>query len=205
MSEIEFKSCCNCEKIKSREEFSAHRKTSDGLQPRCKICVRAYQQEWNRKNPEKVAAKSKNHRSRNLDKVISRERAYAENNRDAINARARKKGIEIRPLLREKKRIKNSEEPWVNRELDAHKRARGGVAPWSSRNARLEFYKHAHMRTIETGIPHEVNHKVPLQSKYVSGLHCEANLEVITMSKNRKLHNGCWPDMPDELKRKPKP
>ena len=35
----------------------------------------------------------------------------------------------------------------------------------------------------------EVDHVVPLQSKFVCGLHCEANLQVITKSKNASKCN----------------
>ena len=204
MSEVIIKTCKDCKVEKTFSEFGKLSANKDGLNNSCKQCQREYTNAWNRANPEKAAAKAKKHRLLHIDKHLAREAAYRDANREMLNARQREIGMATRPLLRAKKRIKNAEEPWINRELHAHKRARGGVAPWSSRDARLEIYKVAHEMTVATGIPHEVNHIVPLQSKHVSGLHCEANLEVLTMSDNRKLKNGTWPDMPDGIKRKRK-
>ena len=44
----------------------------------------------------------------------------------------------------------------------------------------------------------QVDHIVPLQSKVVCGLHCEANLQLMHISENSKKHNKTWPDMPSE-------
>lgn len=38
-----------------------------------------------------------------------------------------------------------------------------------------------------------------LKGKFVCGLHCEANLQVITKSENSKKHNSYWPDMPEGI------
>lgn len=43
--------------------------------------------------------------------------------------------------------------------------------------------------TRETGIPHQVDHIVPLQSKIVCGLHVEHNLRVITATENARKKN----------------
>lgn len=41
----------------------------------------------------------------------------------------------------------------------------------------------------ETGIPHAVDHVIPLQGKNVSGLHVPENLQIITRSANSKKYN----------------
>lgn len=55
------------------------------------------------------------------------------------------------------------------------------------------FYAEALRLTRETGIRHEVDHIYPLQSDVVCGLHCEANLRVITKFQNQSKKNR----MPD--------
>jgi hypothetical protein len=60
----------------------------------------------------------------------------------------------------------------------------------------LEFYAESSRLTLETGIAHEVDHIVPLLSGLVCGLHCEANLQVITAFENQSKNNRFWPDMP---------
>ena len=51
------------------------------------------------------------------------------------------------------------------------------------------FYLESVLKSDQTGIPHEVDHIVPLQGKTVSGLHVPWNLQVITMSENCKKNN----------------
>lgn len=52
--------------------------------------------------------------------------------------------------------------------------------------------------TQSTGIDYQVDHIVPLRSPIVSGLHCEANLRVITATENAQKGNMLWPEMPDD-------
>ena len=56
------------------------------------------------------------------------------------------------------------------------------------------IYAEAARITKETGVRHEVDHFYPLQGEFVCGLHCEANLQILTKVENiRKLNR-----MPEE-------
>jgi hypothetical protein len=59
------------------------------------------------------------------------------------------------------------------------------------------MYKAAKALSMLTSEKHEVDHVVPLKSKLVCGLHCEANLQIIKRSANRSKSNRRWPDMPE--------
>lgn len=76
------------------------------------------------------------------------------------------------------------------------KRVRDASPSWASREAINDVYQRARMLTATTGIPHVVDHIVPLRSKLVCGLHCEFNLEVITAEDNLKKSNRWWIDGP---------
>lgn len=65
----------------------------------------------------------------------------------------------------------------------------------------LALYKHARNLTALTGIPHEVDHVIPLQGKTVSGLHVYANLKVVTRSENRRKSRKFSPMRYAELTR----
>lgn len=54
------------------------------------------------------------------------------------------------------------------------------------------LYHAAKILTEATGIPHEVDHIIPLQGRNVSGLHVPWNMQVIPASENLKKGNGLW-------------
>ena len=60
---------------------------------------------------------------------------------------------------------------------------------WADLQAIDTIYQMARFKTIETGIPHHVDHIVPLRSEFVSGLHVGWNLQIITATENLKKGN----------------
>lgn len=73
---------------------------------------------------------------------------------------------------------------------------RQATPSWASCALILGFYEEAAIMSQTTGIVHHVDHIVPLTSKYVCGLHCEANLRVLPGAENISKSNRKWPDMP---------
>lgn len=74
--------------------------------------------------------------------------------------------------------------------------------PWLTDGMRADIdriYEESRRLTKETGIPHEVDHVVPLQGTKVCGLHVPWNLEVVTKALNRSKHNKFDPSTSKSL------
>jgi hypothetical protein len=63
------------------------------------------------------------------------------------------------------------------------------IPPWADRAAIMAVFEEAKRLTAETGVPHEVDHEIPLQGELVSGLHTHANLCIRTRAENRRKGN----------------
>lgn len=135
------------------------------------------------KNSDRISERSKRYRLANLKRIRAVQRDYYERNSHAIRARA----------TRWKK--DNPAKAAVHRALRraATKRA---MPAWADAFAMEEAFDLARMRSALTGVPHSVDHIVPLRSSRVCGLHCEFNLRVIPAVLNASKGNRHWPDMP---------
>ena len=70
------------------------------------------------------------------------------------------------------------------------------IPKWANLAAIEAIYREANRIEKLTGTEYHVDHIVPLQSKIVSGLHCESNLRVLPATSNISKSNRHWPDMP---------
>ena len=59
-----------------------------------------------------------------------------------------------------------------------------------------QLYLEARRLTAETGIRHEVDHIHPLQGETVCGLHVPWNLQILTMTENRRKKNRLADGLP---------
>lgn len=63
------------------------------------------------------------------------------------------------------------------------------TASWANLEKIKEIYAIAARLSKDTGVPHHVDHIIPMQGVFVSGLHVESNLQVITATENMSKHN----------------
>lgn len=110
-------------------------------------------------------------------------------------------------------------QPGTFRGKRRHALKRGARPAWANRDMMVEFYREARRLTVETGVPHDVDHIVPLVSPrvqslmcpdlthknmffgplipVVQGLHAHTNMRVLPRAENTAKGNRHWPDMPD--------
>lgn len=124
--------------------------------------------------------------------------AWRNRNRAQVNAQAKARG-QVNPQVKAItwKRWAKKNVPSLNersRRRDAGKRQ--ATPAWADRDAMRDIYEIATMLTRMTGVPHCVDHMVPLKSDIVCGLHVQDNLMVMTKSENSRKKNYFWQDMP---------
>ena len=89
------KRCYKCGEEKALCEFCKSKSRKDGLDSRCRACVKAYRQANKEKiteknkayyeaNKDKIAERSKTYRQANKEKIAKRDKAYREANKEKI-------------------------------------------------------------------------------------------------------------------------
>lgn len=181
-----YKLCCRCGKTKGFWEFTTCSANKDGLKGHCKMCARALSKKYYDGDPTKYRKKSGIYRANNPEKIKDGWDRWAEPRRAELSA---------------KQSARTKLFPEGNRARRSLRRAREkkALAKWANLKAIAEVFTEAQRLTVEHGVPYHVDHIVPLQSKWVCGLHCEANLQVLPGLENQSKSNRVWPDMPEHL------
>lgn len=138
---------------------------------------------WFAKNPDKRKASYTKYRVEKLDRARANEAAYRARNREACAERIRQW----------KARNPHKLTHYFHKRRAAELQA---LPAWADLDAMQAIYEEAQRIQAVTCIPQHVDHIVPILSKLVCGLHCEANLALIPASVNTSKQNRYWPDMP---------
>jgi len=152
---------------------------------------RKYHREYNRArraaNPGIDKAACKKWRAKNKEYDSQRCKTWKAENAESVREYQEKWKAE-NPEYHAEWRAKN---PLKTREYSASYRvARDRAKPsWAVDRLISAVYRRAVALTRLTGIPHEVDHVIPLKGRNVCGLHIHQNLRAISISENRSKGN----------------
>lgn len=135
---------------------------------------------WNAANSEKVKAYSRADFERNRDSKIANLNAWTKANPE--KHKAAKLAWQVANPERWKMCLKSAS-------IRGRTTRFQSVPVWADWKEIWKFYYLAQVMTKKTGIPHQVDHIVPIKGKNVSGLHVHWNLQVITAAENRTKKN----------------
>lgn len=194
------KFCHKCESEKPASDFAKNKNRKDGLNGFCKLCVNSYSVgntayklqkiESHQLNKERNNTRTKNWRAENKDYA----KKYMENwileNKHRKAAADKAWRIANKDYIRVayKERMLEKTARRVASKLQA-------VPKWANKKEIIEIYKKA-QALIAKGIKAEVDHIVPIRSKFVCGLHVIDNLQILTKEQNLIKGNRFWDDMP---------
>ena len=146
-----------------------------------KEAISVYHKEFRQKNSEKVRAKDKAHRVARKVEISGYQKKYRDNNPDKEAARHAK-------YTRDNAGMANANTAARRFRI---RTAKSGIADANINRFMLqEIYIHSVEISELTGVPHEVDHIVPLKNKNVCGLHVPHNLRVVPREVNRAKGNS---------------
>ena len=200
------KQCTKCRQTKPLADFHRFKHSADGFKSRCKPCNSADSVKWQQENKDKYLARYKNWASNNRDKTraaslswnrrnpgVRYQRRLAKVGKNAEANRSRNWAAANREKVRKWKSDWKKNNPNAVAAMSGKRRAalRNAIPLWANEQAITQIY-----RDCRDKPNHHVDHIVPLISKFVCGLHCEANLQIIPAAENYSKNNRKWPDMP---------
>jgi len=184
------KLCRKCVTFKELIEFPRHSRQPDGFYYYCKLCKRADYL----LNAERERARRRASYAANLEANREAIRAYQNANREVLRASSRN-WRKANPEAQHRASSAWAKANPDKRAAAQNKRHTGQkqrTPAWLSAEQlkQIEFYyTMAEAMKLATGVPHSVDHIVPLQGSNVSGLHVPWNLQVIPKSDNSKKGN----------------
>lgn len=137
--------------------------------------LKKQKREYYEKNKENMLRKSAQKYAENPEIVKARTKLWKENNRAKHNAIC---------MARYTKKLKATP-PWLDELMSF---------------VIEEYYDLAQRMQKLTGVPHEVDHIIPLQGKNVCGLNVPWNLQLLTQSENASKKNKVFPELARDLK-----
>lgn len=198
--DIYCKECCRIrsaaswEKRRARDPSYSTRKSRE-FRARNPEAVRAYAVAWLRENPEKRQQYYRDFYTKNRIRLLAADKAAREANIEKFLQRERASLEKRKPQKEIAARAWRAANPHKIAKAAALRRARiARRTPLWLTGMDFEMidaiYECAQLMSSSTGVPHHVDHEIPLKGRLVSGLHVPANLRVIPATENLKKNNS---------------
>lgn len=179
---------CECTCQDCGKQFVRVRKR--GSLERCTPCIKSeIVRKWKLANRDRARELNKKSADKNRESIRIKNALWQKNNLATVAAKARRwreknpeRAKELMARYRERHREKLLK-------VYALRRNKERLVAWADQKAIDCIYEIARRVSACTGIPHEVDHIVPLQGKNVCGLHVETNLRVLPRFHNRSKSN----------------
>ena len=172
--EIKTKVCKQCKiKMKLPEFHKDKSIKKDGHRNICKNCCKVYTQEYYTNNKEVVLTSCRKRYKKDKELIYNRQKIYKSKNRERINK------------LNSKWKKAN---PGIVNANTNNRRLKQRTPGWVDKKAIRKIYIECDRITKETGIPHQVDHIIPLRGKTICGLHISENLRIIPAKENLAKH-----------------
>lgn len=139
---------------------------------KCIICIQIYN-----KNNKEIISK--------LRKI------YQHNNKEPLKEYSKHWYKDNCEFLKAKQRIYQKENKSIYNANNAkyHAVKLQAIPLWYEKELIESLYKESSRLSKSIGIKHHVDHIVPLTHKLVCGLHCQANLQILTATENHQKYN----------------
>lgn len=199
MTPTNLRCCRKCSIEQPIDNFRVH-STGRGHRWVCQTCERIAWNAWRKNNLDRNRASVDRYVARHREKVRTRKNKakrekreyyaaymyeYSQKNKEYLNAYKRAYYARNRSACIARSRLRRG-------------RLAEAMPSWLSaiHLAQIqEFYDLAVALTTQTGIPHEVDHIIPLAHARVCGLHVPWNLQVLTVKANRRKSNRLIEDV----------
>jgi hypothetical protein len=175
----------------------ADRRVDNGT---CIECLAARSAEWAKANRDEMSLHQRKYRLRNPDAIRERSKTYHEQNREARSKAMREWYAKNKDRMRELNRewVGNNKVRLYARMAARRAKHKRAIPKWLSasdfRNIEA-IYQQARDTSSLTGVPHHVDHVLPLNGEYVSGLHVPENLRVVSAVENARKKNRFLPEL----------
>jgi hypothetical protein len=165
-----------CNVCKTEKPVSEFHKRGNGYKHACKPCRKKQSAANYEAKKEYILARNKAWKKANPEKFRKISNDWTDRNRDKARRYWRESN------KRHKARCTANAVKYVATKIKA-------TPSWIDNDLVKDMYKEAEYFQME------VDHIVPLRSKYVCGLHWEGNLQLLSREDNRKKSNRLWENM----------